>query len=284
MSTRPPCPIPTCSHLSRVRAQTIPFVIPGSFSQVMPEATCGLIWSLHPTAPLSCRLPLPWHLDTLSCNRSGPALLHHGLRAPNSEEPDPKPQPRAWRGHAGNGGCTAKHRSCHKQRGWDVCSSNPISERIWAPGASQAELGEEGQRGTRCRWHSKDRMQSTSTQHLADPTATQAAKPTASMLRMQLRKGKSLSGKTRGQLMLSPSQGDRITQRSKCHRGLNSQPRSSRATSVALEPFELRHNKSLPAPASSEGQHDNTRLLHPHTVLMILSALHTEFHIVHIHF
>lgn len=201
-----------CSHLSRAQAQTIPFIIPGGFSRVMPEATRGLLWALCPTAPRSRRLPLPWHLGTLSCDGSGLALLHRGLRAPNSDEPAPKPQPRACRGHAGNGGCTAEHRSCHKQQGWDVCSSNPRSKRIRAPDESKAELGEEGQRGTRHRWRIKDRMQSTSTQHLAGPTATEAAKPTASIPRMQLRKGKSLSGKSRGKVMLSSRQADRITQ------------------------------------------------------------------------
>lgn len=61
MSTGPPCPIPMCSHLSRVRAQTIPLIIPGGFSQVIPKAKRSHSWAVRPAAPSTHRLPLPGH-------------------------------------------------------------------------------------------------------------------------------------------------------------------------------------------------------------------------------
>lgn len=43
--TESPCPSPTCPHLSCARAQTIPLIIPGSFSQVIPKANHSLCWA-----------------------------------------------------------------------------------------------------------------------------------------------------------------------------------------------------------------------------------------------
>lgn len=163
------------------------------------------------------------------CGGSGTALLSRILRAPNTDKPEPKntaqgPE-RACR--AGNGVCTVEHRSTATSNG-----NGTFAPAIPDPKGSGDEPGArraaeltggrrdstvpdaDGTSRTGCR-------QSTSTQHPADPAEpeaqhkTEAARPTASTSPSRGRspqKGKSLSGKSRGRLMLSSSQADRITQ------------------------------------------------------------------------
>lgn len=115
MSTGPPCPIPTCSSLSRLNPnyslKSPRQLFPSDpQSQTQPFLDCVS----HSSPDLS---PAPsmaiWHPSVYpGCDGSGTAPLPHILRAPNASKPEPKntaqgPE-RACR--AGNGVCTVKHR------------------------------------------------------------------------------------------------------------------------------------------------------------------------------
>lgn len=208
--TEPPCPSPTCPHLSHAQAPTIPLIIPGSFSQVIPKANHSPHGSPNP-------LPAPEHqtLTNQTQNQGpGPGEDMQGTGAVQLSMGE-LPQ-------ATGMGCLLQQPQLQKDLG--TCPDQS-KQQSWP--------GREGQRGPRCRWHIKDRMQAQH-EHRAPHGASRIRAATGNrsaevhgihqpVPRRSLREGTSHSGKSKGPRMLSSSQTAEITQESKCHHSLNSQ-------------------------------------------------------------
>lgn len=198
-STGVPCPIPTSSHLSLVRAQTLPLIIPDSFSQVIPKAKRSLSWSVRPTARPAHRLPLLWHFGTQAHARAAPGQGRH--RCPvSSQHQTPtnqrkqKTRPRGQRGRAEQGTGSVQ---------WSV------GELPQATGMGR--LVHQSQI-RRCRRRVEDSMQAEH-EHSAPCGSGAAPSRNTKQKRQSLQhlpahpedaasKRESLSGKSRGQLML----------------------------------------------------------------------------------
>lgn len=131
--TERPCPSPMCPHLSHAQAPTIPLIIPGSFSQVIPKT--------NHSSPNS--LPAPEHQTlTNQTQNQGPGP-GEDMQGTGSVQLSMGELPQATR----NG---------------MFAPATPAPEGsgdLPDQGKQQSKPGREGQRGPQRRWHIKDRMQ-----------------------------------------------------------------------------------------------------------------------------